>query len=149
MNTRSVLRSALAGVVTMAAAGAMAQVPPPPAAPSAPRAGTPAQADLDKQFKVMQDMHEKMAAAKTPAERQALMAEHMKVMQGGMAMMGRMGGMGMGPGGMGPGGMGPGGMGGGSMGPGGPQGNMEQRMRMMEHMMQMMMDRMAAPPAAQ
>jgi hypothetical protein len=123
----------------MAAAGAMAQVPPPPAAPSAPRAGTPAQADLDKQFKAMQDMHEKMAAAKTPAERQALMAEHMKVMQGGMAMMGRMGGMGMGPGGMG----------GGSMGPGGAQGNMEQRMRMMEHMMQMMMDRMAAPPAAQ
>ena len=35
----------------------------------------------------MRAMHEKMAAAKTPQERQALMAEHMKTMQDGMRMM--------------------------------------------------------------
>jgi hypothetical protein len=35
----------------------------------------------------MKAMHEKMMGAKTPAERQALMSEHMKSMQGGMAMM--------------------------------------------------------------
>lgn len=34
-------------------------------------------------------MHEKMMAAKTPAERQALMADHMKMMQAGMSMMGQ------------------------------------------------------------
>jgi hypothetical protein len=38
----------------------------------------------------MQEMHEKMMAARTPAERQALMADHMKAMQDGMAMMGQM-----------------------------------------------------------
>ena len=47
----------------------------------------------------MQDMHQKMQAAKSPAERAKLMDEHMKLMQSGMAMMGRMhggkGGMGM------------------------------------------------------
>ena len=39
-------------------------------------------------------MHQKMMNAKTPAERQALMADHMKAMQGGMAMMKEMHGMG-------------------------------------------------------
>jgi hypothetical protein len=39
------------------------------------------------QMKRMQEMHQKMMAAKTPEERQALMAEHMKAMQGGMSMM--------------------------------------------------------------
>ena len=38
----------------------------------------------------MQAMHEKMMAAKTPAERQALMADHMKTMQQGMSMMQQM-----------------------------------------------------------
>ena len=38
-------------------------------------------------MKEMQEMHQKMANASTPAERQALMADHMKAMQGGMAMM--------------------------------------------------------------
>jgi len=32
-------------------------------------------------------MHEKMAAARTPQERQALMSEHMKAMHEGMGMM--------------------------------------------------------------
>ncbi len=42
---------------------------------------------MDSQMKVMQEMHEKMMNAKTPQERKALMAEHMKAMQGGMEMM--------------------------------------------------------------
>ena len=37
----------------------------------------------------IQAIHEKMLATKTPAERQALMAEHMDVMQEGMKMMQR------------------------------------------------------------
>ena len=41
----------------------------------------------------MREMHEKMAQAKTPEERQALMADHMNAMQGGMQMMKGMGGM--------------------------------------------------------
>jgi hypothetical protein len=43
------------------------------------------------QMKAMQAMHDKMLAAKTPEERNALMAEQMKLMQSGMGMMGRMG----------------------------------------------------------
>lgn len=42
------------------------------------------------QTRAMQEMHAKMMAAKTPQERQALRSEPMKVMQDGMAMMGRM-----------------------------------------------------------
>ena len=83
------------------------------------------------QMKAMQQMHEKMLAAKTPAERNALMAEHMKLMQNGMNMMGGMGA---------------------GTAPGKPadmaarQGMMEQRMDMMQSMMQMMMDRMQSVP---
>ena len=44
-------------------------------------------AHMDTQTKAMQAMHEKMMAAKTPEERNSLMAEHMKSMQDGMAMM--------------------------------------------------------------
>ena len=50
-------------------------------------------ASMEKQMKAMQAMHEKMASAKTSDERQALMAEHMKMMQEGMGMMKQMGGM--------------------------------------------------------
>ena len=87
------------------------------------------------QMKAMQQMHEKMVAAKTPAERNALMAEQMKLMQNGMNMMGGMGGMGAGG------------------APGNPadmatcQGLMEQRMDMMQSMMQMMMHHMQSGPA--
>lgn len=71
-----------------------------------------------------------MAGAKTPAEREALMAEHMKLMQEGMSMMG-------------------------GMTPGKAPANakarqqmIEKRMDMMQSMMQMMMDRMPMSPAA-
>jgi len=107
---------------------------------------------MDAHMAKMREMHEKMTrAAGAPQERQALMAEHMKLMHEGMAMMG-----GMGPGGMvGKGGMGMGGMRG--MAPAGATSApmdmgtrhqmMEKRMEMMQSMMQMMMDRMG-PPAA-
>jgi outer membrane murein-binding lipoprotein Lpp len=105
---------------------------PPGAAAAAP---APAPGQMDSMMKSMQDMHDRLMAAKTPEERARLMQEHMKLMQDGMAMMGRMRG---GKGGMG--------MGGGmSMGPE----MMGKRMDMMEMMMQMMMDREGArPPAA-
>ena len=58
---------------------------------SAPTATTPPAPDaFDRQMKAMQEMHKKMQAAKTPAERSALMDEHMKLMQSGMAMMEQM-----------------------------------------------------------
>src|ERR1039458_8143554 len=53
-------------------------------APSGNKVDRAAAGDVMQQ---MQAMHEKMMAAKTPAERQALMADHMKAMQQGMTMM--------------------------------------------------------------
>ena len=115
-------------------------------------------ANMDRHMKSMQAMHEKMVAARTPEQRQALMDEHMKLMREGMSMMqdmrrrmmmgmGGKGGMG-GMGGMdGMGGMG--GAGGGKgmgMGMEDRQQMMEKRMDMMESMMQMMMDRMPSAP---
>ena len=95
-------------------------------------------AKMDTQMKTMQAMHDKMMSAKTPEERSKLMAEHMKSMQGGMAMMEGMGGAGMGDmkhmqdmtGDM-----------------GARHQMMEKRMQMMQTMMKMMMDRMPAEPA--
>jgi len=107
-----------------------------PVAQAAPKVDP---AKFDQQMKTMQEMHQKMMAARTPAERAALMNDHMKTMQDGMAMMGQMGGgMPMQGGGM-------------SSMSGGPsmQKNMMQRMDMMEMMMQMMVDGEAAmPPSA-
>ena len=89
-------------------------------------------AKMDAQTQAMRAMHEKMMAAKTPEERSALMAEHMKTMQDGMTMMN--------------------GMQGGSMKA--MEGDMsmhhqmmEKRMEMMGASMQMMMDRLPPAPA--
>ena len=102
-----------------------------PGASAAAGAGTAAPAQMDRQMKSMQQMHEKMLAATTPEERQALMSEHMKSMQGGMAMMGQM--------------KAPDAEGGSkSMSPE----MMGKRMDMMEMMMQMMMDREGATAPA-
>lgn len=90
-------------------------------------------AAMDSKMKTMQEMHQKMMNAKTPEETKALMAEHMKTMQDGMAMMSMMGGMQAQkpmPGNMKQ-----------------RQQMMEKRMEMMETMMQMMMDGMAPPVA--
>lgn len=51
-------------------------------------------AGMDQHMSAMRTMHEKMAKASTPKEREALMGEHMKLMQECMGMM-----SGMGPGG--------------------------------------------------
>jgi hypothetical protein len=93
---------------------------------------------MDAQMKSMQVMHDKMMAAKTPEERNKLMAGHMKVMQDGMSMMEGTSGSGMGgmkdkPGMTG------------SMGE--HHQLMEKRMEMMQAMMKMMMDRLPATPA--
>jgi hypothetical protein len=112
-----------ASAPTAAASKAPAKAPPKASAKSAAAAS----AQMDMQMKSMQAMHEKMMAAKTPEERQALMADHMKVMHDGMGMMGQM------------------------KAPDGKGGNsstspemMGKRMDMMEMMMQMMLDREAA-----
>ncbi len=93
-------------------------------------------AAMDSKMKAMDEMHQKMMAAKTPEEKKALMAEHMKAMQEGMKTMGMMGGADMAA--MGAKKPMPGHM-------GHHHQMMEKRMAMMEAMMQMMMDRMPAP----
>lgn len=113
--------------------------PPQAAAPTAKNAAPDATSSqpsrdmpgMDEQMKAMQDMHEKMMAAKTPEQRKAMMAEHMKVMQSSMKMMSDM------P---------PGGMDAMKCDMGEHHQQMEKRMEMMQSMMQMMMDRMAATP---
>jgi hypothetical protein len=42
---------------------------------------------MDSQLKSMREMHEKIMKTKTPEERKALMAEHLKIMQSGLSMM--------------------------------------------------------------
>jgi hypothetical protein len=99
----------------------------PAGAASAPSVASMA---MQSQMKSMQAMHDKMMAAKTTEERNALMAEHMKTMQEGMSMMQGMKADGM------------------KMGPAARQRMMERRMDMMQSIMEMMVDRMpAAAPA--
>jgi hypothetical protein len=109
----------------------------PMGAASADSMATPGNmARMDAQMKTMQGMHDKMMAAKTPAERSTLMAEHMKTMQDGMKMMDGMSGAGMGD---------MKGMQGMSGEMGAHHQMMAKRMEMMQTMMKMMMDQM--PPA--
>lgn len=92
---------------------------------------------MQDRMQAMREMHDKMMNAKTPAEREALMAEHMKSMQGGMDMMKRMGCMTpMGAGA---------GMSGGNMAQ--KQQAMEGCTQMMQMMMEMMGQRMPNAPA--
>jgi hypothetical protein len=104
-----------------------------PANPGMGMGGTATLPGYTEQMQAMQQMHDKMLAAKTPDERNALMAEQMKLMHGGMAMMGRMGSTTMH---------------GGSGHMAGADAMLEQRIDMMQSMMQMMMDRMQYAPAA-
>ena len=105
--------------------------------PAVNTAAKDSMAAMDSKMKAMRDMHEKMMNAKTPEERNALMTEHMKAMQDGMAMMSDMGSM---PG------MGNAAKGGMTMDMASHHQMMEKRMDMMTSMMQMMMDRMPATP---
>ena len=128
----------------VATLGACAQTPSAPAAGGMPAMASPPasmaerMSKMDAHMKAMREMHDRMARARTPGERNTLMPEQMKLMQEGMGMMG-----GMGPGGM----RGMGGMGSMSGDMAGHQQMMEKRMEMMQSMMQMMMDRMPATPA--
>ena len=120
--------------------------PPMPVAMAAKPAAAPPDhvAHMDTQIKSMQAMHEKMMAAKTPEERNSLMAEHMKSMQDGMKMMEGMAKPGMaGMAGM----AGMKGMSGMSAEMSVHHAMMEKRMMMMQTMMKMMMDRMPANQA--
>ena len=124
---------------------------PKATAPKSPSMAKESMAAMDIKMKAMREMHEKMMTAKTPDERQALMGDHMKAMQDGMAMMGQVDSMG-GMAGMGDmksmGGMSTdnkkGAM---PMDMMGMHDMMQKRMEMMTSMMQMMMDRMPASPA--
>ena len=86
-------------------------------------------ARMDSQMMAMHEMHDKMMAANTPAERDALTAEHMRIMQDSMTMMN---------------GMSPGSMGGMKGDMAARRQTMEARMEMMLATMQMMMDRLPA-----
>lgn len=92
-----------------------------PATKAMPGEARPDMARVNNQVKAMRRMHDKMMAAKTPAERDALTAEHMKIMQDSMTMMkGDMAAR---------------------------HQTMEARMEMMQATMQMMMDRLPTAPA--
>ena len=150
MSVLQTLASVSVSTLLAATLGASAATPPkadehaahhPAAAASAPK---PA---MDNRVKAMREMRDKMASAKTPAERQALMADHMKAMQEGMQSMKDMSGM-TGMGGMG----GMGGMAGTGKGAmpadmAKHRQSMEDRMAMMQTMMEMMMQRMPATEA--
>ena len=106
---------------------------------TAPTSTTNRLATMDKHMAEMKAMREKLATAKTPQERQALMAEHMKLMRAGMDMMSMSSGQSDSAAQM-PQGMS--GMQGGMMGDMAQRHQlMEKRMEMMENMMRMMLDR--------
>ena len=120
-----------------------ASAPPPSSAVADASAAAP-MPPMEPRMKAMQEMHQKMMNAKTPEERNALIADHMKAMQGGMSMMNGMGSM-DGKGAM----EGMGAMADAKSMPADMAKHhkmMEQRMTTMQMMMDMMMDRM--PPAS-
>jgi hypothetical protein len=69
-----------------------AKVPASKSGAAVTQSGSPATGPMDDHMKKMHALHEQMAAA-TPDERQALMAEQRQEMQQGMAMMDDMPGM--------------------------------------------------------
>ncbi|MBH8610477.1 hypothetical protein I4N56_005645 [Pseudomonas mohnii] len=76
-----------------------ADEPPANTSPTASATATPQDKAWSEQLQKMQAAHEKMAAAKTPAERRIAMQEGMDAMRGGIGMMqGQCPGMGMGKG---------------------------------------------------
>lgn len=147
---RTVAALSLAALATACASpGATDATPAAGMSPGMSHGGAPMpMAAMEPRMKAMKDMHQKMMAAKSPAERQALMADHMKAMQDGMAMMKEMhSGMG-GMGGMSS-------MAGMDHSKGVPAGMaqrhqmMTEHMAMMQMMMDMMMQRMPASPVTQ
>jgi hypothetical protein len=111
----------------------------PPPKPAATAAQSDSSVDMDAQMarmdehmEKMQALHERMAGAATPEERQQVMAEQRQEMQNCMAMMKPM----MHGGGM------MGGKGGGMMGQEGSPADADARMKMMQGRMDMMQKRM-------
>jgi hypothetical protein len=146
------LAIAVGTVLLLAAMLPLAQDMKAPAAnlkPTAPQSGSnmnmgSQMGQMDEHMKKMQALHERMASATTPEERQKVMDEQRKEMQAGMGMMNQMHGGGM-----------MGGMGGGMMAQKGKPADqktqmkmMEKRMDMMQMMMQTMMDQQSAPAGA-
>lgn len=126
-----------------------AQTPP---AASQEAMTDPSVAAMDSHMQRMRDISQKLANAKSPQERQAIMAEHHHAMHEGMKMMGQMRSKQMPTNGMMSGTHKHESSQGGSPGHAQMMGGMmqrhtmmEKRMEMMETMMQMMMDRMPAP----
>ena len=106
-----------------------------PAAGAPALGATPSPEAFNMQMKAMQDMRQKLQAAKTPAECAKLMEDHMKLMQSGLAMLGQMRGSNAGMTAMS-----------GMSGMMNMHMQMERRLAMMEQMMQMMVDREAVRP---
>ena len=144
---RTLIALSVATLATACAGPGAVTAPPSSPLPAADRSGQAAQtgtptsmATMEPRMKAMHEMHHKVMTAKTPEERQMLMADHMKAMQGGMAMMNDMSAM---PG-----------MGGMAEGKGMPADMakhhqmMAQRMDSIQMMMDMMMQRMPNPAAA-
>ena len=91
---RSIALAVAFSCVSLLTACTNAPAMPMGSAPASSMANPERMAAMDGQMKTMRDMHTRMMNAKTPEERQALMGEHMKAMQGGMDMMKGMSGMG-------------------------------------------------------
>lgn len=110
------------------------RVPSPPPPPDTPltsgMSASEHDGETERQFRAMQEIHQRMSNARTPQERRALMGEHSRVMRGAMGAMRGMHGAGM--------------CHGASM----HCQHMQRQMAMMHMMMQMMMDRidMLDPP---
>jgi hypothetical protein len=126
--------------LVLAAAGVLAGCSTAPAMPMGGGPGMAMQspdqmARMDAHMQSMRVLHEKMMAARTAEERNALMAAHMKSMRDGMAMMKEMPAQGMR------------GMPGMSAEMAGRHQMIEKQMQMMQSMMEMMMDRMQPAPA--
>jgi len=128
--------------VLLAAGMPLAQsVKTPMSAPgnSATQSGMPMMGQMDEHMKKMQALHEKVANATTPEERQKLMTEQRQEMQQAMAMMHDMDQSGHMTNGAGMG------MKGKRASPPTQMQMMDQRMDMMQTMMQSMMDQQGAP----
>ena len=141
MTTLRMLIALSVATLATACAGPGGMNTSPPPAPTMTGMGAPmTMAPMEPRMKAMQDMHQKMMGATSPAERRALMADHMKAMQGGMVMMKEMHGGMQGMGGMGEGKVMPADM-------AKSHQMMTDHMASMQMMMNMMSDRM--PPATQ
>ena len=141
---------AFSAALALAAGTPFAQAPAsnPSATATQPRSSTNMSSpmgQMDEHMKTMQALHNRMVSATTPEERQKVMDEQRKEMQGSMGMMNQMM----------QGSTTPGGMGTGMMGQKGKPADtgeqlqmMQKRMDMMQMMMQTMMDQqgmMAGP----